>query len=232
MKYTTILFDADGTLFDFLRAEKESLYETFLSFGIALDDAMIATYSEINDGLWKALERKEIEKDALRLKRFELFCEKCGFILDIPKISSLYTENLSTKGHLIVGAGELCKKLYKKARLYIVTNGIDFVQKGRMARSGISEYFEATFISGEIGCEKPDAKYFEYVSNRIDGFSKENTLIVGDSLTSDIKGGILFGIDTCWYNPKNKAVPDGMNITHVANNFDEIYKIITDESEK
>ena len=232
MRYTTVLFDADGTLFDFLRAEKEALCETLLSFEIIPDDERIAVYSDINDGLWKALERGEIEKDVLRYKRFEIFCDKFGFVCDVKKMASLYTDNLSTKGHLIEGARELCRKLYGKARLYIVTNGIDFVQKGRMARSGISEYFEASFISGEIGYEKPDVKYFDYVAEHINGFDKKSTLIVGDSLTSDIKGGILFGIDTCWYNPKNKTVPNNMNITYITNDFDEIYAVISDENKR
>ena len=231
MRYTTVLFDADGTLFDFLRAEKEALHETLVAFGITPDEERIATYSAINDGLWKALERGEIEKDVLRLKRFELFCEKYGFDCDIPKMAALYTNNLAKKGHLIDGAADLCQKLYGKVRLYIVTNGIDFVQKGRMAVSGIKDFFETVFISGEIGIEKPDVKYFEHVASHIENFSKKDTLIVGDSLTSDIKGGIAFGIDTCWYNPKEKDIPEGMKITYTVKNFGEIYDIITGESE-
>ena len=231
MRYTTVLFDADGTLFDFLRAEKEALSETLLAFGITPEEERIKAYSAINDRLWKALERGEIEKDVLRLKRFELFCEKYGFIRDIPKMASLYTDNLATKGHLIDGADMLCRKLYGKVRLYIVTNGIDFVQKGRMAVSGIKDFFDAVFISGEIGIEKPDVKYFEHVASHIENFSKKETLIVGDSLTSDIKGGIAFGLDTCWYNPIRKETPEDMKITYITKNFDEIYDIIVTESE-
>ena len=115
MKYTTILFDADGTLFDFLRAEKEALCETLIAFGITPNEERISSYSAINDGLWKALERGEIEKEVLRYRRFELFCNKYGFDCDVIKMSSLYTDNLSTKGHLIDGAKELCQKLYGKA---------------------------------------------------------------------------------------------------------------------
>lgn len=231
MKYTTLLFDADGTLFDFLAAEKEALTETLTAFGIEPSEERISAYSKINDGLWKALERGEIEKDVLRLKRFELFCEKYGFVCDIPKMAALYTDNLSTKGQLLSGAKELCEKLYKKANLYIVTNGIDFVQKGRMAVSGIGCFFDNVFISGEIGIEKPDVKYFEYVKSHIADFSKERTLIIGDSLTSDIKGGIAFGIDTCWYNPNGKEAPKEMDITYIASNFDEIYDIIIGKGE-
>jgi len=232
MRYNTVLFDADGTLFDFLRAEKEALSETLIHFGIEPDNEKISVYSEINDALWKALERGEIKKDVLRYKRFELFCDTFGYKVDIKEMAALYTDNLSTKGHLIHGAAELCKKLYGKAKLYIVTNGIDYVQKGRMERSNISECFEDTFISGVIGCEKPDIKYFEYVSDNIPDFNKKNTIIVGDSLTSDIKGGIMFGIDTCWYNPKCKPNPSDMNITYTVSCLEDIYSIIVDESEK
>ena len=226
MKYTTLLFDADGTLFDFLLAEKEALAETLFSFKIEPTEEIVASYSEINDGLWKALERGEIEKDVLRYKRFELFCEKHGFVCDIKKMSEMYTDKLSTKGLLYDGAHELCRKLYNKARLYIVTNGIDFVQKGRMDLSGISNFFETSFISGEIGYEKPDTRFFEHVAKHIDGFDKSKTIIVGDSLSSDIKGGIAFGIDTCWYNPNGKPIPENMPITYVANNFENVYRIL------
>ena len=232
MRYNTVLFDADGTLFDFLRAEKEALCETLVEFDIEPLDERVESYSEINDSLWKALERGEIEKDVLRYKRFDMFCEKFGFIKDTKKMAIAYTDNLSRKGHLIDGASELCAKLSGKAKLYIVTNGIDFVQKGRMALSGISQYFEKSYISGEIGYEKPDVNFFLYVMNDIENFSKKDTLIVGDSLSSDIKGGIDFGIDTCWYNPKKKNAPDEMRITYTVESFDEIYKIITGESEK
>lgn len=229
MRYNTVLFDADGTLFDFLRAEREALCETLVSFGIEPSDERVESYSAINDGLWKALERGEIEKEVLRYKRFDMFCEKYGFICNTMKMASLYTEYLSKKGHLIDGAAKLCRSLYGKTKLYIVTNGIDFVQKGRMALSGIEDCFEKSFISGELGYEKPDINYFLCVEKVIPDFSKKDTIIIGDSLTSDIKGGISFGIDTCWYNPSNKVAPDGLDITYIAEDYDEIYKIITGE---
>ena len=115
--------------------------------------------------------------------------------------------------------------------MYIVTNGLEFTQKGRFKKCELTKYFDDIFISGALGYEKPDINYFKKVEGAT-SLNKSKTLIVGDSLSSDIKGGINFGIDTCWYNPENKKCPDEMDITHIVTSFDDIYRIITNESEK
>lgn len=225
-RYDTILFDADGTLLDFLKSEKEALREALDSFGISADDQMIAEYSRINDGLWKALERKEIEKEVLKYRRFELFFEAYGIDCDAKLMAKAYMMALAQKGYPIEGAKELCDALLGKVRMYIVTNGVGFIQRERQKRSGLAPYFDGVFISEDLGFEKPDVRYFETVAASIDGFSKEKTLIVGDSLSSDIRGGIGFGIDTCWYNPRGIAAPEEMKITYTVQSFDEIRKLI------
>lgn len=230
MKYSTVLFDADGTLLDFKKSEDEAVREMLQLFDITPDDEMVKKYSEINDSLWKALERGEIEKNVLLYHRFELFCNYYGFERDYKKMAEEYMHSLSTKSYIIEGADELCKKLYGKVKLYIVTNGVEFIQKGRFAGCTITKYFNDIFISGVLGYEKPDVKYFEAVEKLIP-IDKKSTLIVGDSLTSDIKGGINYGIDTCWYNPGNKSIPNNIEITHVTNSLNKIYNIITDERE-
>lgn len=225
MRYETVLFDADGTLLDFLRSEREALKEALAISGIDANDEMVDTYSTINDSLWKKLERKEIERSVLLYHRFELFCNHYGYSADAMKISDDYIKVLSTKGYMLDGAEKMLGTLFGKVRMYIITNGAEIVQRGRYEITGIEKYFNGIFISETIGFNKPDRRYFEYVSAHIDGFDKEKTLVVGDSITSDIKGGIDFGVDTCWYVPDKKATST-VRPTYVAHSFDSICDII------
>ncbi len=230
MKYKYLLFDADGTLLDFKKSEDEAVREALAMRGFFATDADVALYSEINDGLWKKLERGEIEKKVLLYKRFELFFEAVGRgELDAREMASDYMQTLSTKGYILDGAQEMCERLCGKAKMYIVTNGVEYIQRGRYARCGIDTYFDGIFISDAIGIEKPSVKYFEYVAEHIDGFRKEEALIIGDSLTSDMRGGINYGIDTCWYAPTGKNAPVDMKLTFVARSFDEVVDFILGE---
>ncbi|MBQ9086086.1 MAG: YjjG family noncanonical pyrimidine nucleotidase [Clostridia bacterium] len=231
MKYDIILFDADGTLLDFARSEKEALSDALDQIGMTYDDEVIATYSRMNDELWKRLERGEIEKKVLFYRRFELFFSHYGFEWDAHDMAKRYMYALAQKGYILEGADALCRALYGKVRLYIVTNGVEFIQKGRFAACGLAPYFEDRFISDALGYEKPKTEFFEAVARQIPNFSKERVLIVGDSLTSDMRGGINYGIDTCWYNPTGKSVPMDMEgeITYTAESFGEIEKLILED---
>lgn len=229
MKYDIILFDADGTLMDFHRGESEAVRLTMKKMGIEPTDALALEYSKINESLWKMLERKEITKPELLVRRFEIFCERFCFSVDPVKMARTYEEALSQRGYLFDGAEELCRKLSRKLSLYIVTNGVDFIQKGRFSHVPLHKYVKDVFISGVIGYEKPDVRYFEAVAQEIPNFDKKRALIVGDSLSADMAGGIAFGIDTCFYDPHGKGVPSDMNITYTAESYDDVYDIITRE---
>ena len=229
MRYDFLLFDADGTLLDFLKSEREALWETLDNNGIQPTDEKIKLYSGINDSLWKLHERGEISKKELLVRRFELLLEALGEKAEVNKIAREYESRISEKGYLLDGAEEMCCALFGKARMFIVTNGLEVVQRGRYARCGIDKYFENVFISDKIGFQKPSVHFFEKVAECIDGFDKSRALIIGDSLTSDIKGGINFGIDTCWYNPDGKVCPADMNITHISNSFCDIVNFILGE---
>ncbi len=226
MKYKFILFDADGTLLDFHRSEAEAVGEAMSLYGIEPSAENIELYSQINDGLWKKLERGEIEKSVLLYHRFELLAEALDIKINARIMANDYMRLLSQKGYLLDGAGQMCQKLYGKAKMYIVTNGVEFIQRGRYAACGIDKYFDDVFISDHIGSEKPSVKYFEYVLEHIAGFDKSEAVIVGDSLTSDMRGGLNFGIDTVWYDPNGKNAPDDMKLTYIAKSFEEVVEFL------
>ena len=225
MKYDTILFDADDTLLDFKRSEHDALTATLDSLSLPSDKTVTERYSEINDGYWKALERCEVTKEELKVGRFADLCDCFGFNNDPVAMARMYEKKLSEMTYLLDGAEELCREMHERYRVYIVTNGIKEVQMGRLFGSAISKYFIRAFVSEEMGCEKPKREYFEAVAESIPDFDKSRTVIIGDSLSSDIKGGINFGIDTCWFNPRGKAAPEGMDITYTVSSFDEIREI-------
>ena len=226
MKYRIILFDADQTLFDFKKCEYQALFEALSELSLPNGKKYIDRYSEINDMLWKKLERGETEKSRLVVERFELFCREFSFDCDVIELSDLYRAKLAQQAFLIDGAEELIKTLYKDHRLFIITNGIKKVQEGRLERSPIKEYFEQVFISETVGYEKPKREFFDAVMTQIPDFDIKEAIVIGDSLTSDIKGGIGAGIDTCWYNPEGKKAPDDMPITYVIKDLCEIFDIV------
>ena len=225
-RYEFVLFDADDTLLDFKRSEHEAVCDVMHSFGLPVSDDIVEKYSRINDMHWKMLEKGEIEKKRLYYSRWEKFCEFYGYSCDPAKVAKKYEECLSNKSYLMEGALDLCQKLYGKCKMYLVTNGNKRVQEGRFNPSALHTYFEDIFISEDIGYEKPRAEFFDRVFSRIPGFIHERTIIVGDSLTSDIAGGINAGIDTCWYNPKSKPTPENMEITYIKNNLSEIEDVV------
>lgn len=226
MRYTTLLMDADNTLLDFTRSEHDAIAETFAHFGLPHDDATIAIYSEVNDAHWKMLERGEIEKKVLMWKRFEAFCARTGLEADPCALAADYLKTLSTKSYMIEGAQEVCAELAKKCRMYVITNGDKRVQQGRFTPSPLAKYFDRVYISEKVGFEKPDIRYFEAVMKDIPDFDPAATLVVGDSLTSDIRGGIRAGLDTCWYNPKGKPVPADIPVTYVIKDLAELPGLI------
>ncbi len=225
-KYTILLFDADATLMDFHRSEKEAVKECLEFFGLPSDDSIIAKYSEINAGYWKMLERGEIEKDKLYPARWQSLIDYYGFKCKASDISNKYIERLATKSYMLDGALDMCSKLHGKFKMYIVTNGQKDIQKSRLFPSPIFKFFDGCFISEDIGYEKPSIKYFEIVTGMISDYKRENTIIIGDSLTSDMQGGINAGIDTCWYNPDGKSLPDNYDLTYTVSSFDEILDIL------
>ena len=207
-----LLLDLDDTILDFHKAEHIALSKTLRSLGLEPTEEVLSRYSVINKAHWERLERKELTRPQVLLGRFETLFREYGIEVDPAECASLYEENLSIGHYFLPGAEEALEVLSKKYKLYLVSNGTAKVQAGRLKSANISHFFDIIFVSQEVGADKPDITYFERVFARIEGFQKEKAIIVGDSLTSDIQGGINAGIRTCWVNPKGKTathiVPD------------------------
>lgn len=208
-----VLLDADDTLFDFHLSEREAFALALRSFGVEPSTRMAERYSEINAECWKMLEKKQITRPELLVLRYERLFSEFGLQLNSAAVSDRYVEELGKQCHLIDGAEALLRTLTGQYRLYIASNGNQQVQRGRLRRAGIGPYFSDLFISQELGADKPDAAYFEACFARIPAFRREETVIVGDSLSSDIAGGKNAGIRTVWYHPGEQAVSVSPNLT-------------------
>lgn len=198
-----ILMDLDDTILDFHKAEKLAISRTFRKLGVEPEEKLIRRYSEINAMQWKRLETGEINREQVLVGRFELLFNELGLEVSSKRAKALYEGFLSQGHYFMPGAEELLENLRGSYRLFICSNGTAVVQAGRLKSAGIAPYFEDIFISEEIGCNKPDPEYFRRCFRRITDFSKDRCMIIGDSLSSDILGGIRAGIKTCWYNPRH-----------------------------
>lgn len=199
-----VLFDLDDTLLDFHRAEAEAIRHTLREIGIDATDETVGLYSRINRSCWAKLETGEYTRDQVLHNRFDFLFEALGVEGDAHATQKLYEYRLSLGAYYVDGAEELLNALYGKYRLYLATNGIVNVQSRRIKDSGIGKYFEDIFVSERIGYNKPDKRFFDDAFSRIDGFKHEESVMVGDLLTSDIRGGINAGIKTVYFNPKGK----------------------------
>ena len=225
-KYSFLLFDADNTLLDFDSNERASLTDTFRTFGIAYDEETIRLYHGINLMYWKMLSEKKISKEELLIKRFATLYERLGINADPVATENHYRSQLGKGCQVIPGALDVCKKLRKDYKLYVITNGVATTQHSRLEGSGVAELMDGIFISDEIGYDKPDVRFFEYVQKSIPGFEKSKALVIGDSLFSDIRGGVDFGLDTCYLNVYNEKNTSEIQPTYEIQDIVELLELL------
>jgi 2-haloacid dehalogenase len=204
MHYTWLLFDADGTLFDYDAAEGKALTATFAAAGHPFQDDYANVYRAINAEVWAAFERGELTQPQLHRLRFERVLRALMLETDVDAFADSYLTHLSQTTDLIDGAIDVIPQLAQRHKLYLITNGIPRVQHGRLARSPLRPYFQGMVISGEVGCAKPDPRIFDAAFAGMGGPPKDEVLIIGDSLSADIGGGLAYGIDACWYNANGR----------------------------
>lgn len=213
---TLLLFDADNTLLDFTASQTWALSHTLARFGMDDTPAVHELYSRINHRLWAQLECQSISSQELRLERFRLLLETLDTPADHRALSSSYLEFLAQGTHLVPGARQLLSQLHGIVPMAIATNGIKEIQHSRLKGSGLAGFFEEIIVSEEAGAAKPDQRFFSYAFSRL-GFSPADrprggrAVMIGDSLSSDIRGGNLAGIHTCWFSPGNTPAPEPMS---------------------
>jgi len=228
-KYSYLLFDADETLYDFKKAEYEAFHLTSDKVSVPFSDELYAVYSKINDDLWKLLEKGGTTLTELKLERFRQFLVHLGLsegevVEKAPLMRDNYMEFLADQCFLMEDAEEVCRTLAEKYPLYIITNGISRIQRKRFGASPIKEYITDMFVSEEIGVAKPSGEYFDYVIDRIGDPDRTKYLVIGDSLTSDMKGAVNAGIDSCFFNPK--GVTTELPVTYTVKKLTELFDIL------
>ena len=225
-QYRTLLFDVDGTLLDFDAAERRGLETVFNRNGWPTQE-MIACYAEINRDLWSRFEKGEIAKAQITNTRFERVFQAFGIQADGLETERQYRDRLNHSAILMDGAKETLGQLKGRYDLYVVTNGFTQTQRMRMASSGLEDYFKASFISEEVGYQKPQREFFDYCFERMPGADRGETLIIGDSLSSDMKGGNNAGIDTCWLNPGGAVNGGAAKVTYELQTLAQLAELLS-----
>ena len=214
MKYQVLLFDADETLFDFKMAEKQAFLKALEEYKLDVDkEESLKLYSQINKHIWEEFEKGEITADRLRVERFERFSKKIEIDFDAVSFSKAYAKFLGEGAYLFEDSVEVIDYLSKKYRLALITNGLKDVQKSRISRTPLKDYFQELIIS-------------DYAWDKLEYKDRTKVLMIGDSLTSDMQGGVNAGIDTCWYNPNHLENKSGLNLTYEIHSLKELKEIL------
>lgn len=234
-RFKAILWDVDGTLLDFLYAQRIAIVGCLETIGVTATDEMVSRYSAINDSYWKKLELGLVTKEELHVRRFTDWFEEYEIKgVDVDAFRREYLNTLSNTYRYIDDSLKICKSLRGKVKQYVITNGVTSVQENKLRISGLYDLMDGIFISEQIGAPKPKTEFFDHCLEMMDWPDKEDLLIVGDSLTSDIKGGVQYGIPTCWYRasgcleqePEMREVYENFTPDYEISHLQELYGIL------
>ena len=225
-EYKVILLDVDGTLLDFNQSERLGISKVLNHYGIPVTEELLRLYHQINDGFWQAFNRGEIGKEELCRRRFAEFFGRLGINVQGDEAEEIYRKFLDESALLLPGALETCQYLSERYACYVVTNGTAQTQYRRLAISGLDRYMKGIFVSEDAGSQKPQKAYFQYCFSRIPESGPQGMLLVGDSLYSDILGGIQAGIDTCWVNPEGLTAPEEIQADYTIREISELRNIL------
>lgn len=223
--YNSIFLDLDGTVLDFPKSERHAFFSAMRSLGIEVGESDFARYSAINASLWAALERGEVTGDVLRPLRFRKLLEERG-AWKWDAVNAAYIAALAQAGIPYPGAEALLRALHTRYRLYVLTNGVRASQEGRLAASGLAPHLDGMLTSEEAGEPKPSPKMFRDAMARLGDTNPRHYLMLGDSLTADMRGAANAGVDGMWYAPKGGEAPDGLPLRYTVRNYAEIARIL------
>jgi len=224
--YKTLLFDLDNTLLDFSAAEDIAFRKMVADQGFSYSDTLKKDYQILNQKLWQAYERGEKSRDEVVTTRFSLFFETLGKEVDGILLEYRYRLYLEEGNQLMDGALELMKELSLRFDLYIVTNGVSETQDKRLKSSGLFPFFKGVFVSEDTGFQKPMKEFFDWCFAKVPNIDIETTLIIGDSLSADIQGGINVGMDTCWINPFKVKNTSAIQPTYEISHLNELRELL------
>ncbi len=225
--YELVLIDADNTLFDYNKAEAYALENSLKDYGFDGDFKQVRNdYTKINSQMWLQLEKGIVTKEELSFERFSQLFKKYALKIPANEFSQKYLGYLGHSNFLVKDAQEIIRYLYENYRVIIVTNGIKDVQFSRLEKSTIKDYNHGVVVSEDIGVSKPNPAFFEHALKLANHKDKNDVIIIGDSLSSDIKGGIDFGIDTCWFNFEKKKPDETLKPTYTIYQLKDIYDIL------
>lgn len=226
MNKKILLIDLDNTLIDFNECARHSIINAFEELGFTYTENVFNTFIEENVKIWKRLEKGEITKPQLRATRWNIILGKLGIDFDGTVLEEMFENGVANHACPVEGAYDLLDYLQGKYKLYIVSNGFRFVQESRLKIGNFEKYFDGVFVSEDIGIPKPAKEFFDYCFENINNPPKDDVILIGDSITADILGGINYGIDTIWFNKNNEPLPENINPTYTVNTLNEIKNIL------
>lgn len=227
MRYTHLLFDLDHTLLDSHESERLAYAHTMATIGLPDPDDHFGRYITINQAMWAAVEAGDLQPGEVRHRRFEQFITEVGVDADPHALADAFVFGLGNFGELYDGARDVLESLAAQATLAMITNGLSEVQRARIERLDLAQYFHTVIISSEVGVTKPRREIFDLAFAGLGNPAAEATLMIGDSLTSDIAGGRNAGIDTCWYNPRGQVRAEHDTVTHEVDDLAALEAIVS-----